>query len=125
MRHFPVTSFALAPWAAVSALTLLGSPAVAQTGGSGEIVEEFTDTAYLDRNEQVMKELREEAAKSGGTVPAPTPEYREVVEDRAFVMVFGRSGDEFQPENDPISFVSERWEILGEPKVIRVLASKV
>jgi hypothetical protein len=83
------------------------------------------DTAYEDRNERVLKELREEAAKSGGTVPTPTPEYREVVEDRAFVMVFGRAGDEFQPDDDPIRFVSERWEVLGEPKVIRVIASKV
>jgi hypothetical protein len=83
------------------------------------------DTAYEDRNDKVLKELKEEAAKSGGTVPAPTPEYREIVEDRAFVMVFGRSGDEFHPDDDPIRFVSERWEILGEPKVVRVIASKV
>jgi hypothetical protein len=83
------------------------------------------DTAYADRNEKVLKDLREEAAKSGGTVPAPVPEYREVVEDRVFVMNYCRCGDEFQPDDDAITFVGERWDILGEPKVSRVIASKV
>jgi hypothetical protein len=84
-----------------------------------------SDTVYLERNESVMRAMAEEAKKEGSEVPKPTPEYHEVVEDRAWVIEHRRSGDEFRPDDDPIDFVRERWEVLRDPKIIRVIPSKI
>jgi hypothetical protein len=78
-----------------------------------------SDAAYEERNEKVMEEVRKAAKESGGEVPKPTIEYQELVERRAYAIVWQRKGDEFRPEDDPIEWVSEGWRVLGDPKVLR------
>ncbi|MCC7136968.1 MAG: hypothetical protein IT460_00900 [Planctomycetes bacterium] len=79
------------------------------------------ESAYAGRNDKVMETLRAEAKASGSDVPRPTPEYQEIQERRNFVMEYRRQGDEFRPDDDPIQFAGERWEVIGDPKVIRVI----
>jgi hypothetical protein len=78
-----------------------------------------SDAAYEERNEKVMEEVRKAAKESGGEVPAPTMEYREFMERRAYAITWQRKGDEFRPEEDPIEFVSEGWRVLGDPVILR------
>lgn len=79
------------------------------------------ESAYLERNEKVEAELRAAAKASGSDIPKATAEYQEVLERRSYVMEYRRQGDEFRPDDDPIQFVRERWEVLGDPKVLRTI----
>jgi hypothetical protein len=76
------------------------------------------ESAYADRNAKVMQALRAEAKASGSELPKPTAEYQVVSEIRRFVMEFRREGDEFRPDDDPIEFVGERWEV---PETVVIL----
>lgn len=82
------------------------------------------ESAYAARNAKVKEALKKAAAASGSAIPAPTEEYQEVTERRAFVMEYERLGDEFHANDNPIDFVREQWEILGEPKLERVIGGK-
>jgi len=83
--------------------------------GDKQVVQE---AAYRERNEKVLAELAATAKASGSDVPKPTSEYQDVLERRSYVMEFSRKGDEFRPDDDPIEFIRERWEVLGDPKVL-------
>ncbi len=109
----------------IEVLGLINPSATLKVQKYGEGKWTVSDTVYLERNEKVLADLRAEAQKTGGAMPTPTPEYHEVVESRAKVIEYYRSGDEFRPDDDPIQFVRERWEVLGEPQVIRVIPSRV
>ena len=82
----------------------------------------YEETAYADRNAKTMKELEDAARAAGAEVPQPTAEYQEVRERRARAIYYSRQGDEFRPEDDPIRFDKEQWEVLGDPLVIRKIA---
>jgi hypothetical protein len=77
------------------------------------------DEAYEARNQKVLEAAKAEAGV--GELPAPTREWQEVAERRAYEMRFERQGDEFRPHDDPITARSEGWTILGDPTVIRTL----
>lgn len=109
----------------VEVLGLVNPTAILKVAKYGEGKWTVSDTAYLERNAKLLEELRSEAAKTGSAMPTPTPEYHEVVESRAWVMNYTRSGDEFRPDDDPLKGGRERWEVLGEPVVIRVISSRV
>lgn len=83
--------------------------------GDKQVVQE---AAYQERNEKVMAELAAAAKASGSDIPRPTAEYQDVLERRSYMMEYRRKGDEFRPDDDPIEFVRERWEVIGEPKVL-------
>ena len=86
--------------------------------GTAQIVDE---SAYEDRNAKAWAELKAAAKASGSDLPRPTAEYQEVREDRAWVINYKRQGDEFRPDDDMIEFVGEGWQIIGEPKLLRVI----
>lgn len=88
--------------------------------GEKQIVME---AAYAARNAKVMEELKAAAKASGSDLPRPTAEYQEVREKRVFSIDYKRSGDEFRPDDDLIEFVSEGWEVIGVPKIIRTIPS--
>jgi hypothetical protein len=79
----------------------------------------YDESAYGERNAKTMKELEDAARASGAEIPAPVPEYQEVRERRVRAIYHARQGDEYRPEDDPIRFVKEQWEVLGDPLVIR------
>jgi hypothetical protein len=79
------------------------------------------EAAYTQRNLKVMEELKAAAKASGSDIPQPTAEYLEVRETRARVIEYERDGDEFRPDDDLIQFVREGWEVIGDPKVLRVI----
>lgn len=81
----------------------------------------IVDSAYYERNQRILAELRKEAADTGGLLPSPSVEYTEVAELRCWEMVYERLGDEFHAEDDIITFVSEGWRVKGEPKGLRVI----
>lgn len=89
--------------------------------GDKQVVQE---AAYAERNEKVMAELRAAAKASGSELPKPTSEYQEVQEIRTYMIEYSRRGDEFRPDDDPIQFVRERWEVLGEPKLLRSIGAR-
>jgi hypothetical protein len=82
------------------------------------------EAAYAARNEKVMAELRAAAKASGSEIPPPTVEYQEIRERRAYVIEYQRQGDEFRSDDDPIDFVREGWEVIGDPKVLRVIPAQ-
>jgi hypothetical protein len=96
----------------VSAITTLK----VEKYGERQIVME---AAYAERNDKVMAALRAEAKASGSEIPRPTAEYQVVVERRSYVIEYRREGDEFRPDDDPIEFVRERWEVIGDPKPLK------
>jgi hypothetical protein len=77
----------------------------------GEGKEVVVEAAYYDRNQAVLEELKK--AAGGGDLPRPEVEYHDVVEKRAWVMVYQRLGDEYHAEQNPIEFVREGWEVLS------------
>jgi hypothetical protein len=82
----------------------------------------IVDSAYWDRNQVVLKALREEAkAAAADKLPTPVVEYQEIRESRYFEMVYERLGDEFRPDDDVIRFLREGWRIDGEPTMLRVI----
>ena len=89
--------------------------------GDKQVVQE---SAYLERNEKVLADLAAAAKASGSDIPKAIPEYQEVLERRSYVMEFKRKGDEFRPDDDPIEFIRERWEVIGEPKVLRTISGQ-
>ncbi len=84
------------------------------------------DSAYYARNQKIMTKLRAQAKADGdGVLPAPVVHYVVVSERRLFRMNYQRLGDEFGAEDDLISFVSEGYEIQGNPKKMRIVNEKV
>lgn len=81
----------------------------------------IVDSAYYERNQRILAELRREAAESGGLLPSPGVEYTEVAEERYWEAVYERLGDEFHAEDDMITFVRSGWKVKGEPKGLRVI----
>jgi hypothetical protein len=81
----------------------------------------YDETAYAERNAKTMEEIQAAARASGADVPQPVAEYQEVRERRVRAIYYSRQGDEFRPEDDPIRFVKEQWEVLGDPVVINRL----
>lgn len=81
------------------------------------------DAAYQARNEKVMAELNAAAKASGSDVPRPTAVYQEVLERRSFRIEYRRQGDEFRPDDDPLRFVREGWQVIGDPKVLRTIGA--
>ncbi len=79
----------------------------------------IVDSVYWDRNQKILKRL-----KAAGELPKPTIQYKEVLEDRYYEMVYERLGDEFNAQDDKIDFVSEAWKARGELKVLRVFGKK-
>jgi hypothetical protein len=84
----------------------------------------IADAAYEQRNTAVLDAVRKAAKESGGEVPAPTVEYREFMENRAYAVDWQREGDEFRPELDTIDFVREGWKVIGEPVVFRTVTPR-
>lgn len=81
----------------------------------------IVDSAYYERNQRILAELRREAAESGGLLPSPGVEYIEVAEERYWEAVYERLGDEYHAEDDMITFVRSGWKVKGEPKGLRVI----
>ena len=87
----------------------------------------IAESAYAERNAKVWEEIKAAAKAKGSEVAAPVGEYQEVRERRTFRLKYRRQGDEFQPDDDPISFVSEAWYIpegtaeLPNPKLLRTI----
>jgi hypothetical protein len=88
-------------------------------GDAGEVI---VDAAYAKPNAEVIARARAAAAEGGGSLPAPTVEYREVKETRVFEIVYSRPGDEFNRDADRIRQVSEGWKVLGELTVLRLVS---
>jgi hypothetical protein len=84
----------------------------------------IVDSVYWDRNQAILKRLKEAAAAAGGSVPAPHVEYQEVAEQRYWSMDYERLGDEFYAEDDIIRFVREGWRVAGEPTGLRVISTE-
>ena len=88
----------------------------------GEKQEVVLEAAYDERNRKVMDEVKKAAAASSSAIPAPTEEYQEVVEKRAFVMEYQRLGDEFHANDNPIDFVREGWLVVSSD-LVRVIGA--
>lgn len=86
--------------------------------------EVIGDAVYFDRNQAILKKLKTEAAAAGEELAKPTIEYREVVEQRFYEVVYERLGDEFNAEDDRITFVKEGWRAEGDLKVLRVFGKQ-
>lgn len=80
------------------------------------------DSAYYERNQEVIKTLRSAAAD--GAIPEPKVAYMVVGEKRFYEMVYERLGDEIRAEDDLITYVSEGWKVDGEPTYLRTLNKK-
>ena len=85
--------------------------------GDEEVVK---DAVYWDRNQKILQRLKTAAVESGGELGKPTVEYREVLEDRYYEMIYERLGDEFRAQDDKIDFIQEGWKAKGKLKVLRV-----
>jgi hypothetical protein len=82
----------------------------------------IVDSAYYERNQKVLDQLRKEARESNtDRLPSPDVEYQEMMEDRVFDIEYSRRGDEYQAEDSMIRFVREGWRVEGEPKLLRVV----
>jgi len=79
----------------------------------------IVDSAYYDRNQAIVAELRKEAGNE--LLPRPAVEYTEVAEVRYWDAVYERLGDEFHCEDDVITFIREGWRVKGLPKGLRVI----
>jgi hypothetical protein len=79
----------------------------------------IVDSAYYERNQAILKELRKEAGNE--MLPRPAVEYTEVAEIRYWDAVYERLGDEFHCEDDVITFLREGWRVKGLPKGLRVI----
>lgn len=79
----------------------------------------YRDPVYAERNAAVLADLKK--AAGGADVPEPPAEYHVVFERRVWAVDFARKGDEFRPDDDPITFVGERWTVLGTPKYVRTV----
>ena len=77
----------------------------------------FTDPVYAERNAAIIAELTK--AAGGAELAKPTAEYQIAIEKRVWMVDYARKGDEFRPDDDPIEFVTERWKVNGEPKLVR------
>jgi hypothetical protein len=99
---------------------------VAKYGQDAEGKDQFVihDAAYEERNAKLMAALQKAAKESGGDVPAPTKEWKEFLERRAWAIEWKRMGDEFRPETDPIELVREGWRVLSEPTVLKTVVPK-
>lgn len=85
----------------------------------------LADSAYWDRNQKIIKRLKDEAKASGGDgLPQPTIKYIVVKERRYWGMTFERLGDEFRAEDDLITFKGEGWMVLGNPTKLRTVNEK-
>ena len=84
----------------------------------------IVDSVYWDRNQKILKRLKQAAKESGGTVPQPNVEYMEVAENRYWSMDFERLGDEFFAEDDIITPKGEGWAIAGAPRGLRVISTE-
>jgi hypothetical protein len=87
--------------------------------GDQEIV---ADAVYYERNSKILDGIRAES--EDGQLPPPQIEYREVRENRYWNMVYERLGDEFNAEDDHITFVGEGWKADGELKVLRTFGGE-
>jgi hypothetical protein len=81
------------------------------------------DGAYWARNQAIMNRVKVLAQESGGTVPNPTVEYREVRETRVRSIVFERMGDEYGRDADPVKAVAEDWKVIGDPTTLRTVST--
>ena len=85
------------------------------------------ESAYAARNAKAWEEIKAAAKAKGAEVASPVGEYIEVLERRSFRITYKRQGDEFQPDDDPLEFVSEGWHILDgsgdapNPKILRTI----
>ena len=80
------------------------------------------DSAYYERNQKIIKSLREQA--TDGAIPDPKVAFLVVGEKRYYEMVYERLGDEIRPEDDLITFVKQGWKVEGEPKYLRTVSAK-
>jgi hypothetical protein len=87
----------------------------------GEGQEVIVDAAYWTRNQELLGKLKAAAKESGGSLPQPQVEYREIRESRVWAMTYERTGDEFGRDADPIRLVREDWKVLGDPQTLRVI----
>jgi hypothetical protein len=81
----------------------------------------IVDAAYWERNKKILDEVAAEARREGASFPVPEVAYREVVERRVYEIHYSRPGDEFSTEDDLISFRSQGWKVLEEPKILRTI----
>jgi hypothetical protein len=88
----------------------------------GPNAEVIVDAAYWQRNQEILNRLKAAAQESGGQMPQPQVEYREVRETRVWSITYERTGDEFGRDADAIRLVGEDWKILGDPQTLRVIA---
>lgn len=85
------------------------------------------EAAYADRNAKAWEEIKAAAKAKGAEVGQPVGEYQEVRERRSYRISYKRQGDEFQPDDDPIQFVSEGWFVpegtteIPNPKILRTI----
>lgn len=75
------------------------------------------DVAYVFRNEAMTAALKKQVGE--GELPKPASEYWEVSERRVYEMIYERLGDEFQADDDPITFKKEQWIVVGDVRLLR------